>query len=186
MGWSCLGVSLGSAGLVAGGGFWANDPRGTGSPQSPMVSAIKPGRHPLEIIRSPPEHEPWILRKSVRSLPDMMLLFGFMLPVHGRVRLGLTPSPGQDDSALVRRMGLRDEAFERGDVSDCAIHGAAASFFQSGYAGEGGLPAPPRPDNCPAPDQAFSCAVSGVRSTLIRNGLAVSAFGNVMVSTPRL
>jgi hypothetical protein len=34
--------------------------------------------------------------------------------------------------------------------------------------------------------QAFNNAFSGVTSTLIRWGLAVSAFGSVIVSTPRL
>jgi len=34
--------------------------------------------------------------------------------------------------------------------------------------------------------QAFNRAFSGVTSTLIRWGLAVSAFGSVTVSTPRL
>ena len=38
----------------------------------------------------------------------------------------------------------------------------------------------------PSIGQAFNNAFSGVTSTVIRWGLAVSAFGSVMVSTPKL
>ena len=97
-------------------------------------------------------------------------LLVLVLPAHSRVRLLVAPPPGRDDSALQRRMGSSDETVGPGDVCEQAFHGVCA-LRRLGNLFVG---------------QAFNNAFSGVTSTLIRWGLAVSAFGSVIVSTPRL
>src|SRR5258708_15066236 len=103
---------------------------------------------------------------------------------HARVRLHLALPPRRDDPALQRRMRYRDETVGTADVCQqafrtmCVLRKHVAPGLERA-----------RATNQAAlllrVSQAFN-AFCAVTSTLIRWGLAVSAFGSVIVSTPRL
>src|SRR5207249_7196228 len=112
-----------------------------------------------------------------RGLPLLVLL----LPRHGRVRLHLALPPRRDDPALQRRMRESSETVGRADVCQQAFHTPSVLGNHVASGRERGRPT--RPPSSPV-GQAFN-AFCVVTSTVIRWGLAVSAFGSVIVSTPR-
>src|SRR6267378_8648022 len=95
--------------------------------------------------------------------------------------LHLVVPPRCDDPAVQRRMRWSDETVGRGDVCEQAFH-SVCSFSISSPGEEGGRSNPRHPPPPNRPGQAFN-AFCGVSSTSIKWGLAVSAFGSVIVST---
>src|SRR5437867_13159509 len=97
--------------------------------------------------------------------------------------LHLVVPPRCDDPAIQRRMRWSDETVGRGNVCEQAFHRVCAPRQHIASRREGGRTTrhPPPPNR---PGQAFN-AFCGVSSTWIKCGLAVSAFGSVIVSTPR-
>src|SRR2546422_7847125 len=106
--------------------------------------------------------------------------------------LHLVVPPRRHDPAIQRRMRWSDETVGRSDVCEQAFHSVYSVGRQPLRGEEGGRSNPRHPPPPNRPGQAFN-AFSGVSSTAfccvtstsIKCGLAVSAFGSVIVSTPR-